>query len=225
MEISSAPSENTGRMLSSLSLNSVHHVLLGVDTHILYATDAAEIATPDEAGRLRWLSTRVVLAELSADTRDRSSCTLHWPISRTIPGLSAIIDEHFWYALDEAEGVVSITLFSCSQAPDSTRRGHYALRFQQLLDYSEFARLVVNAKTEIDRRQALLSQRLAELFAIQYTYSRITSTPSLNEERAPIHLASIAVQTGTSVRDEDGELSVYNPPSSSGSASDSPQDE
>lgn len=102
----------------------------------------------------------------------------------------------------QAEGVVSITLFSCSQAPDSTRRGHYALRFQQLLDYSEFARLVVNAKTEIDRRQALLSQRLAELFAIQYTYSRITSTPSLNEERAPIHLASIAVQTGTSVRDE-----------------------
>ncbi|KAI0800469.1 hypothetical protein C8Q74DRAFT_1364196 [Fomes fomentarius] len=147
------------------------------------------------------------------------------PSPATIPGLSAIIDEHFWYALDEAEGVVSITLFSCSQAPDSTRRGHYALRFQQLLDYSEFARLVVNAKTEIDRRQALLSQRLAELFAIQYTYSRITSTPSLNEERAPIHLASIAVQTGTSVRDEDGELSVYNPPSSSGSASDSPQDE
>ncbi|KAI0711709.1 hypothetical protein C8Q76DRAFT_797980 [Earliella scabrosa] len=163
---------------------------------ILYATDSADIAAPghDEGGRIQWRRVRVVIAALNQDTLGLVARYIG-PSPATIPALSALVDEHFWYSLDEPGHVISITLYSCCQRPGSALRGQYTLRFHQHLEYAEIARFLVDAKTEIEIRQARLAQRLAELFAIQYTYARVVSSPVPAEEAITAHFTSNSMQT------------------------------
>ena len=85
--------------------------------------------------------------------------------------------------LRKAESTITISLYACSQVAGRVAIGHYTLRFHQLLDYSEVARFIVDAKTEVQIRQARLAQRLAELFAIQYTYAHMVASPvTIREE-------------------------------------------
>lgn len=102
--------------------------------------------------------------------------------------------------LGKPKATVSIRVYTCSDVPGFAMRGWYMLQFHQLLDFSEFVRFVVEAKAQICLWQARLAQRLAELFAIQYTYARITGSPAIDEQwNMRFRFASVQTATGLAV--------------------------
>lgn len=113
-----------------------------------------------------------------------------------VPLISTVIDEHFWYGVEEVgfvaftcastmltcpfckpNRIVRLAVYGCDQSPDNTSPARHAIRFDDLLDLDDFVHYISQAKARVYVRRLRLEQRLAELHALQIMYIGVLSSP------------------------------------------------
>ncbi|KAI0709958.1 hypothetical protein C8Q76DRAFT_798730 [Earliella scabrosa] len=153
---------------------------------VVFATDTVDVDANLRNGggnAPQWELVRVVLAEIARDTYGiMVRCTERVAPSGHAPLVSTVIDDHFWYGVQER--TVSIALYGCDRDAGAPLRLRYNLRFHEPLDLAEFVHYVAHAKARIHLRRILLHRRLAELYALQFLYLRVLESPSEEHDGA-----------------------------------------
>ncbi|KAI0752997.1 hypothetical protein C8Q80DRAFT_1267446 [Daedaleopsis nitida] len=175
---------------------------------IVYLTDTVDAVLPlqpDRSGCLSQQTTlvRLVVAEIAMDTFGlivRSHDRAASPGTAVIA--STVIDEHFWYGVQEGDHEVTVAIYDCRERPDSSP-ARWTFQFHEVIDLDEFVHYIAHAKARVSVRRLYLQRKLAEVNAIQITYLRVLGTPRSPSRTDSVPRGHSAHAQGTPLHPED----------------------